>query len=226
MAEGLRSCEKTERGKGFWNPVTVRMKSLVEEPWLEHVRANWDDFPDLSTGGRLDEEAEDIGYKLTIVGPLVDFYLKHIGNAIRLRLRRSRRTGLMNDFSTTIPWDLMKYICVLWRNYGGSIDTDQQGKKMVLTAVQFGTIEKLFSPARFCGENFLKRRHYNKIRQPNKRVVHAFDGRSAVLVSGKTPFTIAFKMDLGIAKISFYRQNYDMNGIAQDLTLQRVVNEC
>lgn len=54
------------------------MKLLVEEPWLKYFRENKDLFPDLSTGGRLDEEVENIGYKLTVVGPLVDFYFKQM----------------------------------------------------------------------------------------------------------------------------------------------------
>lgn len=225
MAE---SGKRTERGCGFWNAVTVKMKSVAEEPWLEHVRMS-QSLPDLSVGNRLDQEAEDIGYKLTIVGPLVDFFLKHIGQAIRLRLRKARRTGLMNDFSTTIPMDLMKYICVLWRNYGGTISTDVRRKQMLFTSTRFSTLEKIFSPARFSGENYLKKRHYSKIRQPIKspgksRFVHVFEGRSAVVVSEKTPFTISFKMEQGTAKISFYRQNYDRNGIAEDLTLQGLIN--
>lgn len=148
------------------------MKLLLEKPWHKHMRENKENFPDISAEDRLDEEVEDKGFKLTIVGPLIDFYLRHIGIAIRLRLRRSRKTGLTNDFTTTIPWDLMKYICVLWRNYGGMIETDSQGKKMVLRAFKFDTLEKVFSPARFCGENYLKRRYYCIIRQPNKRNVH------------------------------------------------------
>ena len=89
--------ESTERAEGFWNSVYVKMKLLVEEPWLKYMRENKELFPDLSMGGRLDEEVEDIGYKLTVVGPLVDFYLKHIGVAIRRRLHRLRKTGLTNS---------------------------------------------------------------------------------------------------------------------------------
>ena len=217
--------ESTERGEGFWNSVYVKMKLLVEEPWLKYMRENKELFPDLSTGGRLDEEVEDIGYNLAVVGPLVDFYLKHIGVAIRRRLRRSRKTGLTNDFSTTIPWDLMKYTCVLWREYGGTIVTNLRSKKMVLTAVNFATLEKVFSPARYCGGNYLKRRHYVVVRQPKRKNNHVFHGRSAVVVSEKTPFTINFRMDSGIARLSFYRQNYDKGGVAQDFTLQALVNE-
>ena len=220
----VNMAENTKRGEGFWNSVYVKMKLLVEEPWLKYMRENRECFPDLSTGGRLDEEVEDLGYKLTVVGPLIDFYLKHIGVAIRCRLRRSRKTGLTNDFSTTIPWDLMKYVCVLWREYGGNIETNSRGKKMVLSTVNFATLEKVFSPARFCGENYLKRRHYVVVRQPRKKNNHVFQGRSAVVVSEKTPFTINFRMDSGIATISFYRQNYDKCGVAQDLTLQGLVN--
>ena len=205
----------------------MRMKSIAEESWLEHIRTS-SNMPDLSVGGRLDQEAEDIGYKLTMVGPLVDFFLKHIGQAIRLRLRKARRTGLMNDFTTTIPMDLMKYICVLWRNYGGTISTDIKRRQMLLTSMSYSTLEKMFSPARFCGENYLKKRHYRKIRQCTNtgraRFVHVFEGRSAVVVSEKTPFNISFKMDVGTAKISFYRQNYNKDGIAEDLTLQGLIN--
>ena len=150
----------------------------------------------------VDKEVEDIGYKLTVVEPLVDFYLKHIGVAIRHRLRRSRKTGLTNDFSTTIPWDLMKYICVLWHKYGGTIVTNLHSKKMVLTAVNFATFEKLFSHARFCGGNYLKRQHYVVVSQPKRKNNHVFfffQGRSAVVVPEKTPF-INFRMDYGIAQ--------------------------
>ena len=99
----------------------------------------------------------------------------------------------------------MKYICVLWRKYGRTIVTNLHSKNMVLTAVNFATLEKVFSPARLCGGNYLKRRHYVVVRQPKRKNNHVFQGRSAVVVSEKTPFTMNFRMDSGIATISFYR---------------------
>ena len=71
--------QRSDRGPSFWDPVTIQMKFKFEPKWLEAVRAA-DGKPDLSMRGDLEEDNEDFGYKLILVGPLVDFHLRQISN--------------------------------------------------------------------------------------------------------------------------------------------------
>ena len=45
--------------------VTIKMKCLVENLWLEHIQ-NSDTMSDVSVGNRLDTKVKDIGYKLAL----------------------------------------------------------------------------------------------------------------------------------------------------------------
>ena len=128
----------------------------------------------------------------------------------------------MNPVTTVVPFSMMKYICILWRNYEGRIQTT--GNKMEFTTYSRRPVEKILSAKRFDGSSCLWKRHYNKIKRRSysgKRTVeHHLTGRSAVVISPNTPFTMTYNIKSEGLKVSFYRQNYNANGIAQDMTLQ------
>lgn len=220
--------ERSDRGKAFWNQINVQMKFKFESIWTDAVK-NARNKLDVSMKGQLEENIEDLGFKLTVVGPLVDFYLLNIAKGIKQRLRRSRATGLMNPFTVLIPMDITRYLCVMWRKYDGRLATENG--KMTFVATQFRTIEKMFSPARFDGSSFLKKRHFNKTRFTEesskgkpKNCRYVFVGRSTVVVSEKTPFTMTYNIATGFIKVCFYRQNYTAEGMAEDTTLQGLLN--
>ena len=216
---------RTDRGSNYWDPAIVVMKSKLETTWIEAVNAA-EGKPDLSMRGKLDEDVEDLGYKLTLIGPLVDYFLRVVSKGIKQRLRKSRATGLMNPFTCNIPFDLMKYICVMWRNYEGKLTTT--GNVMQFTAKSKATVEKLFCPARFDGSPTLWKRHYNVLRTRTytgkRKVSRVLAGKSVVVVSELTPFTMIYNIKSGNLKVSFYRQNYNADGLAEDMTLQRLLN--
>ena len=217
---------RTDRGRNFWDPATVQMKCKFEKVWTDAVN-NADEKLDLSMG-ELDEEVEDLGYKLLLVGPLVDFYLKNIAKGVKHRLRKSRMTGLMNDFTLPVPFDILKYICVLWRNYDGRVTSEK--RKMTFVATARKTVKKMFSPVRFDGSNCLRKTHFHKIRKPSvkgkrKRVEHIPCGHSSAVITANTPFKMVYNFSSELLKVSFYRQNYSREGIAEDMTLQAMINK-
>ena len=218
---------RTDRGSGFWDPVIVQMKAKFEPIWLDAIN-NAYGTPDLSMRGSLDEEVEDLGYKLLLVGPLVDSYLKNLANGVKRRLRKSHTTGLMNDFSFFVPLDVIKYMIVMWRNYGGQSVTDR--KKMTFTAKSKSTLEKFLAPSRFDDSCCLRKKHFHKVRQPRApgrkrgRVEYVPNGHSTVVISENTPFCMQYNVRSGFLSVSFYRQNYNIYGIAEDTTLQAVLN--
>ena len=96
---------------------------------------------------------EVVGNKIELAGPLIDFYLRQIGQVMKNKLCRSKATGLVNAFTIAIRWSIFRHILVLVRGYGGDVQTKQKGRaiKHYVTIQSIETAEKLFSPARFSG---------------------------------------------------------------------------
>ena len=69
--------------------------------------------------------------KIELVGPVVDSYVKHMGNLIYSKLARSKNTGLMSPITLFIPCSIFRHICVLMVGYGG--DMNMTTLKIVLT---------------------------------------------------------------------------------------------
>ena len=92
-----------------------------------------------------------------------------------------------------------------------------------MTITRPDTAEKIWSPPRFSGENFLKKRHYEKI--PKKgRIIQTFSGKSIVVVTQATPIEIKFSMKHQRITTTFYVQRYDRYGFAKDSNLQKLMN--
>ena len=109
------------------------------------------------------------------------------------------------------------------QGYGGNIEPSKKGEKITLTITRPDTAEKIWSPARFSGESFLKQRHYEKI--PEKGlIIQTFSGKSIVVVTQATPIEIKFSMKHQRITTTFYVQRYDRNGFARDSNLQKLMN--
>ena len=92
-----------------------------------------------------------------------------------------------------------------------------------MTITRPNIAEKIWSPAKFSGENFLTKRHYEKI--PEKgRIIQTFSGKSIVVVTQATPIEIKFSMKHQRITTTFYVQRYDRNGFAKDSNLQKLMN--
>ena len=212
----------TERGTRFWNNNCVEMKFSVEKDWMKMVRfaASKPDY-----GMRdLDPVLEELtGNKLELVGPLLDGYIREIGLSIYAKLGRSRMTGLMAPVVLFMPFQIFKHLWVLVQGYRGSAETSKNAEKIKLTITRPDTAEKIWSPARFAGENFLKKRHFEKIPEEGRFIEH-FCGKSIVVVMQATPIEIHFSMKQQRITTTFYVQRYDRNGFAKYSNLQKLMN--
>lgn len=110
----------------------------------------------------LDPVLEELsGNKLELAGLLLDGLIKEIGLSISSRLRRSRMTGLMEVTVMFMPYHIFRHLWVLMQGYGATAETSQNAKKInksiTLMIKNPETAEKIWSPGRFAGENYLKR---------------------------------------------------------------------
>ena len=98
--------------------------------------------------------------------------------------------------------------------------TSQENKKIAFEVNTLDTASKVFSPVRFEGDNYLRKRHYVKVKQDGRNIL-IFQGRAAVVVvEKKTQILLEYSNRLEKLTVTFYVQKYDKNGFAQSLQLQ------
>ncbi len=112
------SGEDTERSKRFWNASTIELKFGMEKFWLDAV---WKCGEKPNLGMRnLDAILEErAGFKLELVGPMIDSYLGEIGKGMAGKLGRSRCTGLMPPLRLFVPYFIFRHLCNIIVGYGG-----------------------------------------------------------------------------------------------------------
>ena len=105
--------------------------------------------------------------------------------------------------------------------YGGDIKTSD--RKIELTINAQNTAKKVFSPVRMNGTNCLKKRVYKRVLE-NGKFTSQLNGRAAVMVSKKSPIICTFNKKQEIVCVEFYVQRYDVNDLAMDLSLQKLIS--
>ena len=218
------NAEASERGEKFWNSSTVALKFDVEVDWQKRVRKA-KGKPNYGMG-LMDALLEEVvGNKIELAGPLIDFYLRQIGQVMKNKLCRSKATGLVNAFTIAIPWAIFRHILVV----GGDVQTKQKGSaiKHYVTIQSMETAEKLFSPARFSGESMLAYRHFKKAPSttPGEKQVSVYDGRSIVAITATTPLCLDYNMSKEVVTVSLYVQRYTRDNFVIDSTLQAHMNQ-
>ena len=137
------------------------------------------------------------------------------------KLGRSRQTGLMPPCRIYMPYNIFKHLANISRGYGADCTVNKTNMTLEITSLS--SAYKIFSPARFGGENLLKRRHFQKVVLKG-RCIFQFKGRAAVIVSKVTPIVMEYSFKKEKLTISFYIQRYDKDDFAIDLSLQTLVN--
>ena len=100
--------------------------------------------------------------------------------AIHAKLGRSRSTGLMPPVRLFVLYTILRHIFSIAVGYGGKLTNDN--KTMSVTIETFENASKVLAPAKFSGTNFLKKRHFEKIRE-NGRSIFKYSWRAAVVVA-------------------------------------------
>lgn len=217
----------SERGDKFWNTSAVALKFDVEVNWQKRVRKA-KNKPDYGMGLMDSLLEEVVGNKIELAGPLVDYYLRQIGQNFRNKLCRSKATGMIRPSAIAIPWLIFRHILVLIRGYGGNVQTNSKGSKVKHVTIQCMTAaEKLFAPERFSGESVLAYRHFKKLPSeiPGEKQRSVYDGRSAVVVTEHTPLCLDYCTSKEVVNIIFYVQRYTKDDFVIDSTLQALMNK-
>lgn len=172
----------------------------------------------------LDPVLEELtGNKLELVGPMLDSFVKEMGSSFYSKLFKSRMTGLMTPSTLFMPFPIFKHLMVLVSGYRGLVTSNKDGNKITLKITTTNTAENVWNPARFQGENFLKKRHFEKIPIEGRRV-QVLSGRSVVVVTATTPIEMSYTVKQQRITTSFYVQRYDRDGFARDTSLQKLIN--
>ena len=95
---------------------------------------------------------------------------------------------------------------------------------LTVTIESFNTASNVFSPVRFGGRNFLKKRYFNKVKE-NGRTILNYSGRAAVVVGKSTPILFDYNMKQDKLTLTFYIQRYDKEDFCLDLRLQALMNK-
>ena len=196
-----------ERNNKFWNQIELKL-NILSSSWDEEITKVNQDFGMKET---LDVNLEkEVGCALTIVGPLLDSYLKVFGKAMLNKLSRSHHTGLQKTFNIFLPWRMFYSFAKLATGYGAKVSIER--RKGVITKVTVnitteGTAAKLCHPTRL-----------NSINKKGQKVV--YNGKTTVVITAATPVSFVYNTIHERSSMSFYVQSYDASRMAIDATLQ------
>ena len=216
--------ENTEREKKFWNVNEVEMKSTFEREWIKAIRRARR-RPNYGMGNMNSGLEEVCGNKLELTGPLIDSYLLEIGNQVSAKLTRSKATSLASPVILFVPWPVFRLITVLFRGYGAEVTFDNRKSKVISTFNLLETAEKIFSPARFEGQDVLRKRHFSRQPDNNGTMRSVYKGRSAVAISQTTPFCFDYNLKNQKVTVTFYIQRYTAQDFVIDSSLQSLMSQ-
>lgn len=214
------SGEDTGRSERFWNASTVELKFGVERAWLDAV---WkcEKKPNLGMRDLDPIFEEQASYKLELVGPLIDSFFREIGRGMFSKLGRSRNTGLMPPLRLFVPYNIFRHLSNIAVGYGGSLSAKKN--QIAVEMTKMDGVSKVFSPVRFEGNNFLRKRQFLKVNE-NGRNVFKYTGRAAVVVSQSTPLILQYNTKQEKLTVLFYVQRYDKDDFSLDISLQALLN--
>ena len=211
--------ENTEREKKFWNVNEVEINLLSSGSGIKAIRR-------ANGMGNMNSGLEEIcGNKLELTGPLIDSYLLEIGNQVSAKLTRSKATSLASPVILFVPWPVFRHITVLFRGYGAEVTFDNRKSKVISTFNLLETAEKIFSPARFEGQDVLRKRHFSRQPDNNGTMRSVYKGRSAVAISQTTPFCFDYNLKNQKVTVTFYIQRYTAQDFVIDSSLQSLMSQ-
>ncbi|CAH3146376.1 unnamed protein product, partial [Pocillopora meandrina] len=189
----------SERGKTFWKASELELKFSFEREWIKAVRRA-KRRPNYGMEKMNSGLEEVCGNKLELCGPLVDGYLLEIGEQIASKL-------------------------ILFRGYSGEVKFHERKSKITSTLPCIQAVEKVFSPARFEGQDVLRKIHFSQQPKSKGKLSSVYKGRSAVVVSKNTPFVVEYNLKSQKAMVTFYIQRYTAEDFVFDKSLQSFMNK-
>ncbi|KAK2556983.1 hypothetical protein P5673_020827 [Acropora cervicornis] len=173
--------------------------------------------------GNMNHGLEEVcGNKRELSGPLVDSYLLKIRKQMSTKLSPSRTTQLGSLVILFIPWPIFRHITVLFRGYGGEVKFDGKKLKITSTLSSMETVEKVFSPSRFEGQDLLRKRHFSHVAGLKGEVEFLYKGNSSVVVSNNSPLTLDYNLKSQKVNVTVYIQQYRPEDFLVDSFLQNL----
>ena len=109
--------------------------------------------------------------------------------------------------------------------YGAEVKFEDKTSKITSTLSSMETVEKVFSPSRFEGQDVLRKRHFSRKPGLKGKVEFLYKGRSAVIVSNNTPLIFYYNLKREKVTVAFYIQRYTAEDFVVDSTLQKLMNQ-
>ena len=188
-----KSSEAEFRQTTFWKPVQDEVLIRLMPLWMERLSACKDNN-DLG-GGEMDEKIEELGYKLLLVGPQVDFYLRLLAKIILGKMKPSYLCGQIKVTGVTCMPNIWWYLLILAQCYGAETEfaVPNVGDTIIIRVMS--TFKSLFSPQRV-GKVIFEKKHFrrSKVMEDGEvRKTSKFIGKSKVLCDPDHPVKIIYK---------------------------------
>ena len=106
-------------------------------------------------------------------------------------------------------------------DYGASLNSNKN--TITATIETFSNASKVVSPVRFIGQNYLRKRNFEKATE-NGRNILKYAGRAGVVVSKGTPILFEYNIKQEKVTVTFYVQRYDREDFAVNTRLQTLTN--
>ena len=141
-----RSQETGFRKQQFWRPVELDLLIRLMPLWMERVHR----YPKKNElgGGEMDPKTEELGYKLMLEGPQLDFYLNAFAKRIARKMRLNYLSGQVKIFGITCPPEIWWYFVILAKKYGAEVDFNLPRQGDVIKTKTMSTFKALISPQR------------------------------------------------------------------------------
>ena len=137
---------RSERDDLFWNTSTVKTKFSVDKVWIKSMRKA-KNKPNYGMGEMDSLHEEVCGNKLELSGPLIDSYLRKLGESLKHKQTHSKATGLTNPTTLFIPWMVFRHIMTLARGYRCEADVSRKGKKVEILIKKQASARNVFYPS-------------------------------------------------------------------------------
>ncbi|CAH1248481.1 Hypp8162 [Branchiostoma lanceolatum] len=222
-SRGVLTAREPARGGRFWRPSSTAVKlefTPVYRRWLREGLP--DEFKPNYGMGTMNAKIEEVtGNALLVSGPLMDYHLTLIGEAVASRLRRRNSTG-MATFHQNVAPALFSHMMLLMSRYGAEVHhtggTGMYGT-VELRVRDLGVLNSILDGARSDGRRHTSKLHFDTERTPDGEVIDHYRGKTLVVASETRPFQMTYRSRSGKLTVRFYRQKYDRNGLAEDTTI-------
>ena len=213
-----KSSETGFRKMSFWKPTELDLIIRLMPLWMKWVES-CPEKNDLG-GGEMVSNTEEIGYRLILVGPLIDFYLRLLAKRILGKMRLNYESGQIKIIGVTCPSNIWWYLAVLAKKYGTDAEFNITKIRSFITINAMSTFKALFSPQRV-GKVVFEKKNFKRskviLEDGQTKKISKFVGKSKILCDPDHPAKFIYKN--GNIRLIFFLQKYNNLNVATNVTL-------